>query len=90
MDNNKQKALKISGLCKVCLKDGDGKPTDGCSECEKRGAYYGALKMAEYKDKQFASQKREWIDKVWKWIASNGNGSIHTQDEFRQSLEKML
>lgn len=48
---NEEKAKEIANLCDVCIEY--DYPCPGCSECEARGSYYGAVEMAKYKDHQF-------------------------------------
>lgn len=48
---NKEKAKEIAGLCDGCL---DERKNLNCQfDCANKGKYYGAMKMAEWKDQQF-------------------------------------
>lgn len=44
-----------------CLEGKPLHPSDGCYYCEDRGAYYGALKMAEWKQQQMTEKAVEWL-----------------------------
>lgn len=55
---NEEKAKGIANLCEHCI-ESNGNPCVGCKECDARGAYYGALEMAEWKDQQF----KEYLEK---------------------------
>ncbi len=65
----KEKILEIAGLCNRCLEGNPSHPSDGCYSCDDRGAYYGALKMAEWKQVQM-------IEKAVKWLEDNINNYI--------------
>lgn len=52
IQDNLSKAREIANLCEHCI-ESNGRPCDGCMECEHRGEYYGAKTMAEDKDIYF-------------------------------------
>ena len=58
---NEEKVKEIAELCDTCI-ESNGFPCRGCESCESRGLYYGALEMAEWKDKQFSTEKQAIIE----------------------------
>lgn len=55
--NIKDKAIEIAGLCNGCLQGKDKQPDKGCSICEMRGAYYGAMDMGKW----FMEKACDWL-----------------------------
>lgn len=55
----KEKILEMAALCEGCLEKSYA--DDGCYSCENRGTYYGALKMAEWKQQQMIDKTIEFI-----------------------------
>lgn len=47
--------------------------------------YGAALDALEWKDKQFAEQKQQWIEKAWNWLTEQKGE--RTIDDFRNAME---
>lgn len=69
---NEEKAREIAGLCTGCL---DERKNLNCQfDCANKGKYYGALKMAEWKDQQFKErleEKRKHLYNRYNFIGNN-------------------
>lgn len=74
----KDKILEMTCLCDGCLEKSYA--DDGCWDCENRGTYHGALKMAEWKQQQM-------IDKTIKFIYHKMND---TNELDVHNIEKLI
>ena len=70
----KEKILEMARLCDGCLEKSYA--DDGCWDCENRGIYDGATKMAEWKDKQFEEERKELLTLVKMLPVDERNQSI--------------
>ena len=93
MDNaTKEKIFEMAALCDGCLERSYA--DDRCWDCENRGTYYGALKMAEWKDQQFEEEKKRWIEKACKWFDEekacfaddDGDLDMDFNEEFKKAM----
>lgn len=96
MDNaTKEKILEIAGLCNGCLEGKSSHPSDGCYSCEDRGAYYGALKMAEWKQQQMTERAVKWLEEHITEYASFDDADISDSenkarffDDFEMAMDE--
>jgi len=56
----KEKILEMACLCEGCLEK-SYRDIDGCWDCENRGTYDGAVKMAEWKRQQMIEKTIDWL-----------------------------
>lgn len=82
----KEKILEMAKLCDGCL-ERSFSDFDGCYSCENRGTYYGALKMAEWKQKQM-------VEKAVKWLKENESSywseEVATPEELLDDFRKAM
>lgn len=72
---HQEKAIEIANLCNDCLEGNPKRPCPGCYECDSRGAYYGALEMAEWKQEQMIEKAVEFL-KNYRQDTTDGFGYI--------------
>ena len=80
-NEEKAKELKANDVC--CVWNG------GCPN-----VYNAAIKMADWKDAQFAEEKKEWIEKAQHVLGNILVGGVHPQGiqgfikQFQQAMEE--
>lgn len=50
---NEEKAREIAQLCNGCTEGNPSHSCYGCSHCEERGVYCGAIELAAWKDEYY-------------------------------------
>ena len=94
MDNaTKEKIFEMAALCDGCLEKSHA--DDGCWNCENRGTYYGALKMAEWKQQQMTEKAVEWLEEHITEYASFDDAGISDSenkarffDDFEMAMDE--
>lgn len=90
MNKIQEKAIELAQLCNGCMEGNPAHPCNGCSSCEQRGVYYGALEMADW-----------MIEKAVEWLENNATDHLGFNpisetfslswdfiDLFKQAMEK--
>lgn len=62
------KILEMAALCDGCLEK-SYRDIDGCWNCENRGTYDGAMKMAEWKRQQMIEKTIDWLDSIMYYVS---------------------
>lgn len=93
----KEKILEMACLCDRCLEKSHA--DDGCWNCENRGTYHGALKMAEWMKQRMIEKAAEWMDNELylfysgseHWVASHKKVNVKEFiDNFKKNMEEQI
>lgn len=81
----KEKILKMACLCDKCLEKSHA--DDGCWDCENRGTYDGATKMAEWKQQQMIEKTIEWLDSIMCYVSKEDKRLVCNFTSFDELID---
>ena len=83
-NENEEKAREIANNCSTEIVGAE--VSDETYITTEPDCYTAAMKMAEWKDEQFAKEKQSLIDKACEWLKENASKHIHGNYAFLKGL----